>query len=110
MIDYCTAFSEKQGAKSDQSQRYLGGKPFRGSLCKLCLKRHRCKIDLGLTNTLVIPVGGGGETIEAPFLHEKDLDTAKGGTRGFDAERRTPSSWPHGRRPRRRWTTRETRP
>ena len=48
--------------------------------------------------------------IEAPFLHEKDLDTAKGGTRGFDAERRTPSSWPHGRRPRRRWTTRETRP
>ena len=53
------------------------------------LKRHRCRIDLGMANALVIPVGGGagGETIEAPFLHEKDLDTAKGGTRGFDAER-----------------------
>ena len=52
------------------------------------LKRHRCRIDLG-ANSLVIPVGRGGDatTIEAPFLHEKDLDTAKGGTRGFDAER-----------------------
>ena len=25
------------------------------------------------------------EKVEAPFLHEKDLDKNKGGTRGFDA-------------------------
>lgn len=25
--------------------------------------------------------------MEAPFLHEKDLDESKGGTRGFDAEK-----------------------
>ena len=26
-----------------------------------------------------------GQSMEAPFLHEKDLDENKGGTRGFDA-------------------------
>lgn len=25
--------------------------------------------------------------MDAPFLHEKDLDESKGGTRGFDAEK-----------------------
>ncbi|KAL7531652.1 hypothetical protein ACHAWF_003862, partial [Thalassiosira exigua] len=50
------------------------------------LKRHRCCIDLG-SNVLRFGLGGGGGTMEAPFLHEKDLPTSKGGTRGFDAER-----------------------
>lgn len=50
------------------------------------LKRHRCNIDLG-KNALVFPIGLTGESMEAPFLHEKDLPTSKGGTMGFDAER-----------------------
>jgi len=50
------------------------------------LKRHRCCIDLG-KNALVFPIGLTGESMEAPFLHEKDLPTSKGGTMGFDAER-----------------------
>jgi hypothetical protein len=29
----------------------------------------------------------GNEKLETPFLHEKDLSEAKGGTRGFDAEK-----------------------
>ena len=48
------------------------------------LKRHRCCIDLG-KNVLRFAVGS--ETMEAEFLHEKDLPTEKGGTKGFDAER-----------------------
>lgn len=48
------------------------------------LKRHRCKIDLG-SNTLVIPLEDG-KNLEVPFLHEKDLDVGKGGTKGFNAE------------------------
>ena len=50
------------------------------------LKRHRCCIDLG-SNVLKFPLAGGGEGMEAPFLHEKDLPVEKGGTLGFDAER-----------------------
>lgn len=50
------------------------------------LKRHRCCIDLA-KNSLVFPLGLTGEKMEAPFLHEKDLPTSKGGTMGFDAER-----------------------
>jgi len=50
------------------------------------LKRHRCCIDLA-KNALVFPLGLTGESMEAPFLHEKDLPTSKGGTMGFDAER-----------------------
>ena len=50
------------------------------------LKRHRCCIDLA-KNALVFPVGLTGESMEAPFLHEKDLPTSKGGTMGFDAAR-----------------------
>ena len=50
------------------------------------LKRHRCNIDLG-KNVLRFAIGNTGETMEAPFLHEKDLPTNKGGTMGFDAER-----------------------
>uniref|UniRef100_A0A7S4R2L5 Aspartic peptidase DDI1-type domain-containing protein n=1 Tax=Ditylum brightwellii TaxID=49249 RepID=A0A7S4R2L5_9STRA len=49
------------------------------------LKRHRCKIDLE-TNSLIFTVGDG-RYMEAPFLHEHDLTEAKGGTKGFDAEK-----------------------
>ena len=48
------------------------------------LKRHRCKIDLQL-NSLLFTMEDG-TYLEAPFLHEKDLDVTKGGTRGFDAD------------------------
>lgn len=53
------------------------------------LKRHRCCIDLGKNVLRFAISGGGGETstMEAPFLHEKDLPTSKGGTMGFDVER-----------------------
>jgi len=47
------------------------------------LKRHRCKIDLE-RNMLVIPLDQ--QQLEVPFLHEKDLDVDKGGTKGFDPE------------------------
>lgn len=51
------------------------------------LKRHRCSIDLA-KNVLRFTLGAsGGETMEAPFLHEKDLPTSKGGTMDFDAEK-----------------------
>ena len=50
------------------------------------LKRHRCSIDLG-KNVLRFTIGHGGESMEAPFLHEKDLPVAKGGTLGFDPDR-----------------------
>jgi len=50
------------------------------------LKRHRCCIDLG-KNVLRFALGATGETMEAPFLHEKDLPTTKGGTMDFDATR-----------------------
>lgn len=48
------------------------------------LKRHRCKIDLE-RNALAFKIEGGKEMI-TPFLHEKDLDASKGGTKGFDAD------------------------
>eukprot|EP01082_Thalassiosira_pseudonana_P015789 g14433.t1 g14433 contig9:1826223-1827768(+) len=51
------------------------------------LKRHRCSIDLA-KNALIFPVGSSGDVMVAPFLHEKDLPVAKGGTLGFDAERK----------------------
>ena len=47
------------------------------------LKRHRCKIDLE-QSALVFGLPDG-QSMEAPFLHEKDLDKNNGGTRGFDA-------------------------
>ena len=48
------------------------------------LKRHRCCIDLG-KNVLRFTISTG--TMEAEFLHEKDLNTSKGGTMDFDVER-----------------------
>ena len=48
------------------------------------LKRHRCNIDLA-KNALVFKIGN--ESLETSFLHEKDLDEAKGGTKGFDAQK-----------------------
>lgn len=46
------------------------------------MKRHLCQIDLQ-QGCLYFPVVG----VKAPFLHEKDLLTTQGGTRGFDAEK-----------------------
>jgi DNA damage-inducible protein 1 len=48
------------------------------------LKRFNCSIDL-LEHKLKFRLGGS--TLETPFLHEKDLDESKGGTKGFDATR-----------------------
>ena len=47
------------------------------------LIRRRCKIYLE-RSALVFGLPDG-QSMEAPFLHEKDLDKNKGGTRGFDA-------------------------
>jgi len=47
------------------------------------MKRHTCILDLG-TGSLKFRIGPG-EYLETPFLHEKDLDEDKGGTKGFDA-------------------------
>lgn len=48
------------------------------------LKRHLCNIDLGkgCLSFRLAP----GNFLETPFLHEKDLDQSKGGTKGFNAE------------------------
>ena len=48
------------------------------------LKRHRCNIDLE-KNVLCFCLANG--KMETPFLHEKDLDESKGGTKGFDASK-----------------------
>ena len=48
------------------------------------LKRFNCNIDL-LEGCLKFRLGGS--TLETPFLHEKDLDETKGGTKGFDAQK-----------------------
>ena len=46
------------------------------------LKRHTCCIDLELQKLRfrLSP----GQYLDTPFLHEKDLDESKGGTKGFD--------------------------
>jgi DNA damage-inducible protein 1 len=46
------------------------------------MKRHLCLLDLQ-SGKLKFPIAG----IEAPFLHEKDLNQDQGGTQGFDAEK-----------------------
>ena len=49
------------------------------------LKRHRCKIELERSDLVFgLP---DGQSMEAPFLHEKDLGENKGGMRGFDASK-----------------------
>ena len=48
------------------------------------LKRFNCNIDL-MEGCLKFKLGG--TTLETPFLHEKDLDESKGGTKGFDAQK-----------------------
>ena len=49
------------------------------------LKRHTCSIDLEQSKLKfrLAP----GQYLETPFLHEKDLDESKGGTKGFDADK-----------------------
>jgi DNA damage-inducible protein 1 len=49
------------------------------------LKRHLCHIDL--EHHCVKFQLAPGKYYEAPFLHEKDLDESKGGTKGFDADK-----------------------
>jgi predicted aspartyl protease len=49
------------------------------------LKRHLCVLDLG-QGCLKFRLAPG-QYMETPFLHEKDLDESKGGTKGFNAER-----------------------
>jgi DNA damage-inducible protein 1 len=45
------------------------------------MKRHQCVMDLGRG---VLKFKLDNDYLEAPFLHEKDLDESKGGTMGFD--------------------------
>lgn len=49
------------------------------------LKRHTCCIDLekGQLRFRLAP----GQYLETKFLHEKDLDESKGGTKGFNADK-----------------------
>ena len=49
------------------------------------LKRHQCQLDLG-SGQLKFRLAPG-QYLETPFLHEKDLDESKGGTKGFNAEK-----------------------
>ena len=66
------------------SEEGLGDKNMDFLLGLDMLKRHRCNIDLA-KNALVFRVGNN--TLDAKFLHEKDLDESKGGTKGFDAKK-----------------------
>ncbi len=66
------------------SEEGLGDKNMDFLLGLDMLKRHRCNIDLA-KNALVFRVGDN--RFETKFLHEKDLDESKGGTRGFDADK-----------------------
>lgn len=50
------------------------------------MKRHRCSVDLA-KNALVFHLPHGQGTMDAPFLHEKDLMKSKGGTLDFDPEK-----------------------
>jgi DNA damage-inducible protein 1 len=49
------------------------------------MKRHLCVLDLQ-AGCLKFRLAGG-TYLETPFLHEKDLDATKGGTKGFDADK-----------------------
>lgn len=49
------------------------------------MKRHLCTLDLE-QSVLKFRLGPG-RYLAAPFLHEKDLTQAQGGTRGFDADK-----------------------
>ena len=66
------------------SEEGLGDKNMDFLLGLDMLKRHRCSIDLS-KNALVFRLGD--QALETKFLHEKDLDESKGGTKGFDAQK-----------------------
>uniref|UniRef100_A0A7S4EK08 Aspartic peptidase DDI1-type domain-containing protein n=1 Tax=Pseudo-nitzschia australis TaxID=44445 RepID=A0A7S4EK08_9STRA len=68
------AFSEENNATKPKDMDLLLGLDM--------LKRFNCSIDL-LDSKLKFRLGGN--ILETPFLHEKDLDESKGGTKGFDA-------------------------
>lgn len=66
------------------SEQGLGDKNMDFLLGLDMLKRHRCNIDLSRN---VLQFGTGTNSFSTPFLHEKDLSEAKGGTQGFDADK-----------------------
>ena len=59
-------------------------KPLKFLLGLDMMKRHLCILDLQ-AGCLKFKLGSG--YLEAPFLHEKDLDQDSGGTKGFDADK-----------------------
>ena len=73
----CTVTVMDDGGMGDKNMGFLLGLDM--------LKRHTCHIDL--EHHVVKFKLGPGEYMDAPFLHEKDLDESKGGTLGFDAEK-----------------------
>lgn len=77
MLCICISLKKDDGGLGNKDMDFILGLDM--------IKRHRCKIDL-FSNNLVFTISSG-QYIEAPFLHEKDLDESKGGTVGFDAER-----------------------
>jgi hypothetical protein len=48
------------------------------------LKRHRCKIDLE-SHCLLFSLDG--KTMSTPFLHERDLEVRRGGTKDLDVDK-----------------------
>lgn len=69
-----TVTDDKQGL-GDKNMEFLLGLDM--------LKRHRANIDL--TNGKLVFLTPSG-TASTPFLHEKDLPSSKGGTKGFDVD------------------------
>jgi DNA damage-inducible protein 1 len=73
----CTITVMDDGGMGDKNMDFLLGLDM--------LKRHLCHIDLE-HHCLKFQLAPG-KYMEAPFLHEKDLDQSKGGTKGFDANK-----------------------
>lgn len=73
----CTITVMDDGGMGDKNMDFLLGLDM--------LKRHLCHIDLE-HHCLKFQLAPG-KYMEAPFLHEKDLDESKGGTKGFDANK-----------------------
>jgi len=70
------------GAKTDNEASAAKPKDMDLLLGLDMLKRFNCSIDL-MESKLLFRLGSS--ILETPFLHEKDLDESKGGTKGFDA-------------------------
>ena len=95
--DFPCSITVMEDGNDDTKSTGLGNKNMDCLFGLDMLKRHRCCIDLE-KNVLRFAIGGGtgqghgqggGSTVEymeAPFLHEKDLPTSKGGTMDFNPE------------------------